>query len=233
MSFNERIEALGRRLAFRPILAGASVQDRAIACLGALSGIGLTAFVGRWTIHGLDPHSAVMIGAPLGASAVLAFVVPASPMTQPWPMIGGHIVSTLVGFLAAYLISEPALAAGVAVGGSIAVMSMLRCLHPPGGGTALLPVLGGAAIHDAGLSFAFLPMGLNAVTLTLAAWAFHRLISKHSYPHRSAAAPADASIEDADIDAALAKMDGPMDASRDDLKTLARLAQENARARRR
>ncbi|RZJ95966.1 MAG: HPP family protein [Brevundimonas sp.] len=233
MSISARIERIGRRLAFRPILAGASLRDRMIACLGGFIGIGLTALVGRVTMHGVDPHTSLMIAAPLGASAVMVFVVPASPMTQPWSIIGGHVVSALTGLVAAHLISEPTLAAGVAVGAAIATMSLCRCLHPSGGGTALLPVLGGGAVQTLGWSFALLPIGLNAVTLTVAAWVFHRLISGHSYPHKAASAAPDATIEDTDIDAALAGMGGPMDASRADLKTLAQRALDHARTRRR
>ncbi|RZJ89047.1 MAG: HPP family protein, partial [Brevundimonas sp.] len=205
MSFEDCIAGIGRRLAFRPILAGASLRDRIIACLGGFIGIGLTALVGRLTMQGLDPHTTLMIAAPLGASAVMVFVVPASPMTQPWSIIGGHVVSALTGIVTAHVISEPTLAAGVAVGAAIGTMSLCRCLHPSGGGTALLPVVGGAAVHQAGWMFALLPIGLNAVTLTVAAWAFHRLISGQSYPHKAALAAPDAAIEEADIDAALAE----------------------------
>ena len=233
MSFTDRIERIGRRLAFRPILAGASLRDRILACLGGFIGIGLTALVGRLTLQGLDPHTTLMIAAPLGATAVMVFVVPASPMTQPWSIIGGHVISALTGVVAVTLIPEPTLAAGVAVGGAIGGMSLFRCLHPSGGGTALLPVVGGAAVQDAGWMFALLPIGLNAVTLTVAAWAFHRLISGQSYPHKAAPATPYAAIEEVDIDAALAEMGGPMDASRADLKTLVQLTLQQARARRR
>lgn len=233
MSFKDRIERIGRRLAFRPILAGASLRDRILACLGGFIGIGLTALIGRLTMQGLDPHTTLMIAAPLGATAVMVFVVPASPMTQPWSIIGGHVVSALTGIVAVHLIPEPTLAAGVAVGGAIGAMSLLRCLHPSGGGTALLPVVGGAAVQNAGWMFALLPIGLNAVTLTVAAWAFHRLISGQSYPHKPTPGAPDAAIEEADIDAALAEMGGPMDASRADLKTLVQLALDHARTRRR
>jgi CBS domain-containing membrane protein len=232
MSLLTRIQATGRRLAFRPILSGASLRDRLIACLGAVAGIGLTALVGQLTAQGLEARSLVLIAAPLGASAVLAFVVPSSPMTQPWSIIGGHIISALVGLAVARFVSDVALAAGLSVGLAIGAMSLLRCLHPPGGGTALIPVIGGAAIQSAGLGFVLAPMALNAITLTAAAWLFHRLISGHSYPHRPLPAPPTPQITDADIDAALAAIDGPVDISRADLKGLVQLAVENARARR-
>lgn len=216
---------------FRPILAGATLRDRLVACLGACMGIGLTTLVGRLTMGHLDPIHAVLIGAPLGASAVLMFVVPASPLTQPWPVIGGNVVSALTGIAVARLVPDPVLASGLAVGLAIGLMSLTRCLHPPGGGTALLCALAAptGAAHD--FLFAFAPMGLNAVCLVAAAWVFHRF-SGHTYPHKPLPAPAaPPPVEDVDIDAALSAMEA-LDVSRGDLKALIRLSLDNAQRRR-
>tara|TARA_R110000868_G_scaffold409835_1_gene696210 strand:+ start:1341 stop:1697 length:357 start_codon:yes stop_codon:yes gene_type:complete len=105
-----------------------------IASLGAAIAIALTIVV----CAGL-PLSAVdlpIIVAPLGASAVLVFAVPSSPLAQPWAVVGGNTISTLIGVWAFNLFPDITLAAGVAVGGAILVMSLLRCLHPPGGAAA-------------------------------------------------------------------------------------------------
>ncbi|RZJ40246.1 MAG: hypothetical protein EON86_12810, partial [Brevundimonas sp.] len=149
---------------FRPILAGATLRDRALACLGALLGIGLTGLVSR-AILGSETVLPLLMAASMGASAVLLFVVPASPLVQPWPLFGGHVVSALTGIAVARLIPDPMIASAVAVAVAIALMSLLRCLHPPGGSTALIGVLGGSAVHGAGLMFALVPIGLNAVLL--------------------------------------------------------------------
>ena len=80
---------------FKPILAGATLPDRLIASLGAAIAIALTIVV----CAGL-PLSAVdlpIIVAPLGASAVLVFAVPSSPLAQPWAVVGGNTISTLIG----------------------------------------------------------------------------------------------------------------------------------------
>ncbi|MEG8058719.1 HPP family protein [Sphingomonas sp. 22L2VL55-3] len=82
-------------------------------------------------LHGSGPLP--LLVAPIGASAVLIFAVPASPLAQPWSVVGGNIISALVGVTAARFVPIPYLAAGVAVGGAILVMSLLRCLHPPAG----------------------------------------------------------------------------------------------------
>jgi len=79
---------------FKPILAGASLKNRLIACIGAVIGIGLTDLVYAVTV---GPVSLPWLVAPVGASAVLLFAVPASPLAQPWSIVGGNVMSALVG----------------------------------------------------------------------------------------------------------------------------------------
>lgn len=214
---------------FTPILAGATVRDRAIACLGALFGIAATGLISRAVLGDLD--LALLLAAPLGASAVLVFAVPASPMGQPWPVIGGNVISALAGIVAAHLIPEPMIAAGVAVALSIAAMSLTRSLHPAGGGSALVAALGGPAFASHGWMFAFLPIGLNAVIVVATGCLFHRF-TRHSYPHKAAPAPAaPPPIHEADIDAALKAFGEPLDVSPADLLKIANLAAAEARKR--
>jgi CBS domain-containing membrane protein len=220
---------------FRPILAGADFQRRLIACAGAAIGIALTVVICGWWF---PPGTALpIIVAPIGASAVLVFAVPASPLAQPWPVIGGNVLSALVGVAAAWLVPDMALAAGIAVGGAILVMSLTRSLHPPGGAAALTAVIGGEAVRQAGFAFALVPVGVNSLALVAAALAFHRL-TRGSYPHlapapqKVRAAQAVAGIEDADVDAALAEMHESFDIAREDLDLLIAKAQAHARARR-
>ncbi|MFN3669763.1 MAG: HPP family protein [Brevundimonas sp.] len=217
---------------FRPILSGASLRDRMVACIGALIGISITGLLSRALLGG-DAVLALMMSASMGASAVLVFVVPASPLAQPWPVVGGHIVSALTGLAVARLIPDPMIAGGVAVAAAIALMSLLRCLHPPGGSTALIGVLGGPVIQAAGLTFALVPIGLNAALLATTGFLFHRLVTRHPWPHRApATGPGPEPVTEADIDAALAGMGEPLDVSRPDLKAVIRLAIEHAAARR-
>nr|WP_299598739.1 HPP family protein [Sphingomonas bacterium] len=216
---------------FKPIVAGANLPERLIACLGAAIGIALTIVVCAGLP--LPPADLPIIVAPLGASAVLVFAVPASPLAQPWPVIGGNILSTLVGVTAFHVIPDGTVAAGVAVGAAILVMSLLRCLHPPGGAAALTAVIGSQGIHSAGYAFAFAPVGINSIALILVAMFFHRATAR-SYPHRPGNLPATAApagLHLADIDAALEEMHESFDISREDLDALLARAERHAAAR--
>ena len=205
---------------FAPILAGASLRDRLIACAGALIGIALTGLIcARLPTSVAAPP---FLLATMGASAILLFAVPASPMAQPWAIIGGNIVSAVVGVFFTRLIPQPMLAAGLAVSGAIFAMSLLRCFHPPGGSVALTAVFGGPAMLSAGYGFALAPVAINSLVLVLTGWLFHRF-SGHSYPHR--AIMAQGSVHPAvfhpdAIEQALADLGETFDVSREDLDLL-------------
>ncbi|TGX54053.1 HPP family protein [Sphingomonas gei] len=211
---------------FALLLAGANWRERLIAGIGAVIGVGLCAAISSL----VAPNHGLLLAAPLGASAVLLFAVPSSPLAQPWPIVGGNIVSALVGIATAQLLGHGALAAGVAVGAAILLMSVLRCLHPPGGGTVLLPVLAPAVLAQ-GYGFALLPIGLNAVALAAIGVAFHRL-SGHSYPHRPMKVADRPRLLMEDIDAALEQSGETFDVSREDLEALLDRAERHAATRR-
>jgi CBS domain-containing membrane protein len=222
-------------------LPGATFLDRALCSLGALSGIALTALIG-YLSFGSGDHLPYLV-APMGASAVLVFAVPASPLAQPWSVIGGNTLGALIGICAARWIHDPFLASGLAVAGAIAAMSVLRCLHPPGGAAALTAVLGGPAVAAAGYQFAFLPVAANSAALVVCGILFHRL-TRHAYPHRAAAPAANVhgtrdepaarrvGFDEGDIDAALAEMGETLDIDRADLDELLRRVELRALARR-
>lgn len=217
---------------FRPILAGAHLGERIVASLGAVIGIVLTIIVCRE--FPLVIADLPIIIAPLGASAVLVFAVPASPLAQPWPVVGGNIISTLVGVAAVHMIPQVIVAAGVAVGGAILIMSLLRCLHPPGGAAALTAVIGSQSIHAAGYGFAFAPVAINSIALVSIGIFFHRATGR-SYPHRPAPLPVSvepAGLHLADIDAALEEMHESFDIDRADLDALLTRAERHALSRR-
>ncbi|HEX7783309.1 MAG TPA: HPP family protein [Sphingobium sp.] len=220
---------------FKPLLAGATLSGRLLACAGAAIGIALTIVV--CAQFPMSTADLPIIVAPIGASAVLVFAVPASPLAQPWPVLGGNIISTLIGIAAARAIPDTAVAAGVAVGGAILAMSLLRCLHPPGGAAALTAVIGSPTIHAAGYAFAFAPVGLNSIALLSLAMFFHRM-SGHSYPHEPALPPAErtvvreaAGFHMEDIDRALADLPDTFDISREDLDLLLSRAEIHAKER--
>jgi CBS domain-containing membrane protein len=213
---------------FRPILAGAVLRDRLLAGVGATFGIALTGVLAA-VLAG--EGSLPLLVAPIGASAVLVFAVPVSPLAQPWPVIGGNLLSALWGLLVAQCVATPVAAAALAVGGAIVVMSLLRCLHPPGGAVALGVVLAAGHLPD-GWLYPWLPVGLDSALLVLAGMLFHRL-SRHVYPHRPAApVPTPSPFAAADIDAALADMHESFDIAREDLDALLDAAARHAALRR-
>ena len=215
----------------QPILSGARGGDRLFACLGAAIGIACAVLAAM--LVPLPAADLPLLVAPLGASAVLVFAVPASPLAQPWPVIGGNTLSALVGVAVYHLLPGMVLAASVAVGAAILLMSLLRCLHPPGGASALTAVIGPPAIHAAGFGFALFPVALNSLALVAVGLLFHRL-SGHSYPHRTAPAPPEAlaaGLHLADIDAALEDMHESFDISRADLDALLSRAEYHAAQR--
>ena len=219
---------------FEPILAGATLRDRLFACAGALIGIALTGFL-CGLAAGKAPHLLLLVP-PMGASAVLVFAVPSSPMAQPWPTIGGNTISALAGIAVSHTISEPALAAGVAVALAIGAMSLMRCLHPPGGAAALVAVFAGSG---AGYLFPLMPVALNATVLVACGLAYHRF-SGHSYPHVAKRAepkrepptvPAVPSFEREDVAATLDEMGEAFDISVEDLERLLSEIEKKAQAR--
>lgn len=199
-------------------LAGGRLRDHLVACVGAAFAIAVTGLLTFWAVRD-TPGLAVLV-APMGASAVLLFALPSGPLSQPWPAIGGNVLSCLVGIAVARTFGHGPLAGGLAVGAAIAVMAVLRCLHPPGGAAALTAVIGGQAVAAAGYGFALVPVGVNAIAMVIAAWAFHGMTGR-KYPHRATPPPVpDDRVQDDAIDAALAELDEPIDIDRETLRAV-------------
>ncbi|MDG4883063.1 HPP family protein [Mesorhizobium sp. WSM4884] len=224
---------------FVPILAGATLRERLTACIGATIGIALTGVISGLAM-GSGPHVAMLV-APMGASAVLLFAVPSSPLAQPWSIIGGNTISALVGVTVAHFVHNPVIASGLAVALAIAAMSFTRSLHPPGGAAALTGVLGGPAVAAAGFVFPFVPVALNSIILVTLGFLFHKL-SRRNYPHVHQPAanshgtadrpPAErVGFRPEDVDAALAALDETFDIDRDDIERLLRQVELQAMVR--
>ena len=135
--------------------------------VGSFLGI---AAVGLLHFRVLDQTALIMIIGSFGASAVLIYGAIRSPLAQPRNLIGGHVLSAIVGVAAyRYFGGHPWLAAAMAVSVSIALMHLTKTLHPPGGATALIAVIGGDSVHNLGYLYAILPVALGAgVMLTIA-----------------------------------------------------------------
>lgn len=224
------MSAFARLRLFRPILAGATARDRTLACIGALVGIGLSALIGG--LAAADMTNLLLIVPPMGASAVLLFAVPASPMAQPWAAIGGNVISSFIGVVVAHTMPLTPLSAGIAVAAAIGVMSLTRCLHPPGGAAALVGLFAG---QGSSLLFPIFPVGLNAVVLVASAWLYHRL-SGHTYPHVAARVeprPNDTpwTFSRSDMASALEEVGETFDIDAGDLEGLLRRIEQRALAR--
>jgi CBS domain-containing membrane protein len=155
--------------------------------VGAGIGVGLAGIVGL-ALHGTGASALPWLVAPVGASAVLVFTVPASPLAQPWSVIGGSVISAIVGLAIGHVVGMPTLAAALSLGLSIAVMSMARCLHPPGGACALLYALGASGPDVWGVTY--LPViVINVAVLAGVGWVYNNLTG-HSWPHRPMPIPA-------------------------------------------
>ncbi len=213
---------------FLPQASTASRTERLRAVAGAMVGLFVTYILSEMAAAHAGSVPLALV-APMGASAVLLFCVPASPLAQPWSVIGGNTISALVGVACARIVHDPMLAAPLAGACAIFVMFLLRCLHPPSGAVALTAVLGGPAVQAAGFTFALLPVGLNSALIVLVALVFNNLTGRR-YPHgqqsplRNVHATADPAptarlgFSKEDLDAALAHYGQVLDVSRDDLE---------------
>ncbi|MGK3141228.1 HPP family protein [Pantoea sp. C2G6] len=209
-----------------------SKKQVVIASLGAGLGLVLTSLLSHWMLGELN----LWFVAPLGASAVLLFGLPASPLAQPWSVVGGNSLSALAGVMISRLIPDPAIACGVAACAAILLMFWLRCLHPPGGAVALTAILGGPAVQHLGYHFVLTPILLNSLILALVALLFNNLAGRR-YPHPLAPQeikpePVAMPVPVTRADLQLALQGGELlDIDEDDLQALLMRAEEIAQQR--
>jgi CBS-domain-containing membrane protein len=156
-----------------------SRTEKLVSLVGGFAGI-LGIMSVSW--YALGVHTGVPVIASMGASAVLLFAVPHGPLSQPWPLIGGHLVSAVIGVSCAQFVPVDILAAPLAVGLAIGVMYYLRCIHPPGGATALVAVIGGQEIVELGYRFVLLPVALNVIVILAVAILFNYVFAWRRYP---------------------------------------------------
>ena len=145
---------------------------------------GLTGILGVMLVSqaylGLSGSASLV--ASMGASAVLLFAVPHGPLSQPWAVFGGHLVSAVIGVACVRLHANPILASALAVALAISAMHYLRCIHPPGGATALSAVAGGDAVHALGFHYVLTPVLLNVLVILLVAIVFNFPFPWRRYP---------------------------------------------------
>ena len=148
--------------------------------IGGFLGIGLLGWL--WEGQLVRGEGFMLIGS-FGASAVLVYGAPRSPLAQPRNVIGGHVISALVGVTSCKLFQGQVwLASAVAVSTSIAIMHLSRTLHPPGGATALIAVIGGEKIHSLGFLYVLTPVGVGATVMVLVAVIVNNIPKGRRYP---------------------------------------------------
>jgi CBS domain-containing membrane protein len=156
-----------------------SLKGKAYSVIACFCAIFFMALITR--ILTLGPEYPLIV-ASMGASAVILFFIPNSPLAQPWPFVGGQLSSAMVGITCALHIDETASAAAAAVGGAVLVMLMLRCLHPPGAATSLAPIMAGDSITSLGYDFVIEPVAINVAFMLFLAIFINRWVMKHNYP---------------------------------------------------
>ena len=148
--------------------------------VGSFIGIAAVAYV-NYTL--VDETDLVMIIGSFGASAVLIYGAIRSPLAQPRNLIGGHVISAVIGVTAFKLLPGHLwLASPVAVATSIAVMHATKTLHPPGGATALIAVIGSQKIHNLGFWYVIIPAGLGPVIMLAVALIVNNIPKNRRYP---------------------------------------------------
>ncbi len=216
------------------------VREKIYASLASFVAILLLVILVHYFSVGISFRLLVL--ASMGASAFLLFVVPHSPMSQPWPVIGGHLFAAAIGVVCARWIQSPALATATAVALSIFAMHWLHCLHPPSAATAMIAVLGGPEVHVIGWQFCYEMVAINVGIMVLLSIVINNLLPGRRYPLLHSHHPHHAEfikvnhtpyaeLKEEDFKWALVQMDGVIDVSAEDLVDLYEFAVEHAQSR--
>jgi len=214
--------------------APASHAERIVSGVGGFAAIFLILYIAQLS---LGVHHPGLLVASMGASAVLLFAVPHGPLSQPWNVFGGHLVSAIIGVTCYKLIGNHLVAAAAGVGIAISAMYYLKCIHPPGGATALSAVVANDAVHSLGYKFVLTPVMLDVMVILSVALTFNYLFKWRRYPaylQKRALAPITThekpEISHADFVYALSQIDSFIDINEDDLLRIYNLATQRHQA---
>jgi len=205
-----------------------SVKAKLLSLMACIVSIYLVALITKEAFP-WEGHPVII--ASMGASAIILFFIPSSPLAQPWPFVGGQLISAAVGVAASLHVQDIPTAATVAVGGSLLLMLLLRCLHPPGAATSLAPIMAGSSISSLGYSFVIVPVAINVIIMLFMAVAINRWLLKRDYPSPLAVTSdpgkrtvkevrGDAIFSEEDLSEALADSDTLIDITHAELSSL-------------
>ncbi len=155
-----------------------SAREKILVALAGLCALFFTAIL----THIFAKSATPFLTASMGASAALLFVSPGSPLAQPWPFVGGHLISACTGVIIPHFVPDPVNASAAATGLSILLMLLLRCFHPPGTATALTPILSshGDKLYD--FHFILMPVLINVLLMLGFTIIINRFILGRNYP---------------------------------------------------
>jgi CBS-domain-containing membrane protein len=153
--------------------------EKLVSALGGFLAIYIVIYSSSFFVQGTASY---LIVASMGASTVLLFAVPHGPLSQPWSVIGGHLLSAIIGVSCAKFIPDTFIAASLAVGIAVGVMYYFNCIHPPGGATALSAVVGGIEVQQLGYEFVLTPVLVNVVAILSVAVIFNYFFHWRRYP---------------------------------------------------
>ena len=214
-------DAIRRFSGFEPY--NVSHAERLASTAGAFTGILLILIVSRFFLEGITTF---LIVASMGASAVLLFSVPHGRLSQPWPLVGGHLVSALIGVTCAKLVPDLVIAEALAVGLAVGAMYYLHCIHPPGGATAITAVVGGEQVAELGYQYVLTPVLLNVLVILFVAIVFNYPFRWRRYPAALFSSAAEKNVDKLqrsddikheDFVYALSEIDSLLDVSESDL----------------
>lgn len=212
-------------------LSPVSHRERLVSALGGFVGILVVYYLSRAL---LGPTASPIMVLSMGSTAAMLFAVPHGALSQPWPLLGGHLVSGLIGIACLLWIPDPMLAAAAATGLALGAMHYLRCIHPPAGATALAAALGNEAVKAMGFAFVVAPLMLNVLIIFAVAVAFNGMFPWRRYPaalvrakpatESSTTAAGYEPISHEDFVYALSQLDSFIDVSEEDLLRIYTLA---------
>lgn len=221
--------------------ASTSHAEKWISALGGFLGMLSVYWITSWTISFWAFPNSFLLSAghllmvtSMGATAVLLFAVPQGVLSQPWSVIGGHLLSAFVGVTCQQLFPDQAWTGALAVGLAICAMHYAKAMHPPGGATALAAVIGGTEIYQLGYYYLIMPIGVNILAILIMAILFNALfhwrrypahltrkqtvVHTRTYPH----------LAPEDFSAAIEKVDSFIDVSHETLMQLLEFAREHS-----
>ena len=208
--------------------APVSVREKVVSAITAFFGILITGIVSSSLGHSALP----LMVASMGASSVLLYAAPHSPMAQPWSFVGGHLISAVIGVTCYKIVPGAFVAAALAVSLAIFAMHLTNSLHPPGGATALAMVISGQEVHVLGYGAVLMPVGINVFAMMVLALYLNNMFPGRRYPmlphapvaEKPPTAPAltlgRLALAKEDIESALQEMNAFIDVTEEDLEQI-------------